>query len=271
MENEDFHNFDGTISRVKMLRSSESTYFENGDYIGFAKPYKGGRFSYVALLPKEENGFTKESLRALNFSECLAGTENVIARVLMPEFHCSTDYNLTGFLKQRGIRTVFTPLADFSPLSSAWLKAEAVMHKAYIEVDRQGTKAAAVTSMMGFAGAAPFEFPEIREVRIDRPFLYFIVHQKTGVPVFAGRIQHLDPLSDNEDRLTDQEKERLCRPFFDDICNIILDEDGIVKDDFDRHLYSKTYEAYLRRDLETLQSIYTEVSLDSFFNGITED
>jgi len=269
VQNEDFHNSDGTDSRVRMLSSSEHTYFENRNYIGFAKPYKGEQFAFVALLPRDI-GFTEGSFAALDLTECLARTENVIARVLLPEFHCSSDFDLTDTLKEKGIRTIFTRQADFSPISSAWLKAEAIKHKAYIEVDRQGTKAAAVTSMMGFAGAALHDLPEVREVFLDRPFIYFIVHQDTGIPVFAGMIRHLDPLGDDEDRLTDQEKEELCKPVYDDICSTILDENGILKDRYDRTLFRKAHEAYFSRDLETLHHIVAELEFDKAFNMQTD-
>ena len=74
---------------------------------------------------------------------------------------------------------------DFSNMSSADLKADSILHKAHIEVDRKGTKAAAVTSMVVVPGCAPME-REYEEVCLDRPFVYAIMNNKTGLPVFTG-------------------------------------------------------------------------------------
>lgn len=75
-------------------------------------------------------------------------------------------------------------------MSSEWLKADAVIHKARIEVDRQGTKASAVSAMVVVAGCAP-DYDRIKYVALNRPFLYAIVHEKTGLPVFAGILNRL--------------------------------------------------------------------------------
>ena len=83
-------------------------------------------------------------------------------------------------------------------------------------------------------------------------------------------IRHLDPLGDDEDRLTDQEKEELCKPVYDDICSTILDEDGLLKDRYDRTLFRNAHEAYFRRDLETLHHIVAELEFDKAFNMQTD-
>ena len=62
---------------------------------------------------------------------------------------------------------------------------DAIIHKAHIEVDRKGTKAAAVSLGIVVCGCAP-QPEEFKEVRLDRPFIYAIMHNQTGLPVFAG-------------------------------------------------------------------------------------
>ena len=74
-------------------------------------------------------------------------------------------------------------------MSSEWLKMAAIIHKARIEVDRHGTKAAAVTMGIVYAGAAPrFDY---KIVELDRPFVYAIMHNETGLPVFTGVVNML--------------------------------------------------------------------------------
>ena len=88
-----------------------------------------------------------------------------------------------------GIRTPFTPEADFSPLSSAQLMVDAIIHKAHIEADSQGTKAAAITEEFAVAGCCP-NF-DLKEVYLDRPFVYAIMHAGTRLPVFVGVLNNV--------------------------------------------------------------------------------
>ena len=107
----------------------------------------------------------------------------------MPEFTFSFEDDLTGFFKELGIRSLFSPDADFSPLTSEWIKADSIIHKAKIEVDSEGTKAAAATAMFAVAGCAPMF--DAKEVILNRPFLFAIMHNETGLPVFTGCLNQI--------------------------------------------------------------------------------
>lgn len=259
VRNGDFNNSDGTVSRVKMLSSIEQTYIENDQFIGFSKPYKGNQFSFMALLPKKGLFVSEEMLNAIDFSSVMSGKENTRADVLMPEFKCSSDFDITKFCKASGIKTLFTPEADFSPMSGEWIKAKAIRHKAHIEVDRRGTKAAAVIAMYGLAGGFPSDLPEFREVILDRPFLYAVMHNETKLPVFIGIVNRLNPIGDKGMYLTDQEKEAFCKPIYDRICSMILDEDGIVKENVDRTFWHQVYCANVEFDADKLQKLEEEI------------
>ena len=102
----------------------------------------------------------------------------------MPEFTADFEEKMHDYCENKGLQTVFTDYADFSPMSTSALKVGEIAHKAKIEASRHGTKAAAVT-FSGFVGCAP-RVLEFREVRLTRPFVYAIVHTETGIPVFAG-------------------------------------------------------------------------------------
>ena len=108
-----------------------------------------------------------------------------MVETVMPEFKFEYARELKPLCKALGIKEVFTDKADFSPASREPLKVDAILHKAHVEVDRKGTKAAAVT-MAGLvcAGAAVME--EAKIVCLDRPFIYAIMHKETKLPVFAG-------------------------------------------------------------------------------------
>ena len=187
-----FTNADGTVSDVQMMDSTERTYIEDEFFTGFVKPYKGGKYSYVALLPKKKGpSFLKRSLNSLNITKLLENTSRTKVYVTMPEFRYDFGKELTSLLQKMGIQTLFTPQADFSPMSSAWLKMDSILHKAHIEVDRKGTKAAAVTMGIVTAGCSPM-MEEYKTVKLNRPFIYAIVHNETGLPVFEGFMSHAE-------------------------------------------------------------------------------
>jgi len=187
---DEFHNADGTISEVEMLGSNEYEYINTNEYEGFVKPYKGNKYSYMALLPKNESADGLNSLfSSLDLSRVYEERQGREVWVEMPEFSYDFSEDLTDYLESLGMTKIFTLGADFSPMTDEWVKAGGIIHKAHIEVDRKGTKAAAVIAMFVLAGCAPdFDKPYIT---LDRPFIYAIIHNETGLPVFAGTVNKL--------------------------------------------------------------------------------
>ncbi len=188
----DFYNADGTVSEVQMLESSEDTYIENEFFTGFMKPYKDEKYAFMALLPKKKKSasFLLRAMKQIDFTKLLGEATYGTVYVTMPEFKYDFSEDLTGLCKEFGISTLFTPEADFSPMSSEWLKVDSIIHKAHIEVDRKGTKAAAVTMAYVVAGCAPSM--DFKSVCLDRPFVYAIMDTETGLPVFTGIYNQAD-------------------------------------------------------------------------------
>lgn len=184
---DDFTNADGSKSEVSYLYSTEEIFVENEFFKGFIKPYKNEEFSFMALLPKKKKSpsFLLRAIKAIDFSKLFEEAVDMTVYATMPEFKYDFRKDLTGLCQKLGIHEAFTNAADFSNVSSADLNADSILHKAHIEVDRKGTKAAAVTSMVVVAGCAPME-REYEEICLDRPFVYAIMNNKTGLPVFTG-------------------------------------------------------------------------------------
>lgn len=180
---EEFHNEDGSTAIVDMLHSKEYGWIENEHFTGFIKPYKDEKFAFMALLPEKE-GDINSTLDNLDFSEFYKSAEDEKVTVTMPEYKYDFGQDLTEICKELGIKSAFTPSADFSPMSTEWLRLDSIIHKAHIEVDRHGTKAAAVTMGMVMCGCAPMM--KRREVILDRPFIYAIMDTETELPIFAG-------------------------------------------------------------------------------------
>ena len=189
---DEFNNLDGSVSEVEMMSSTESSYIENEFYTGFVKEYKGGEYSYMALLPKKKRSktFIKRALTSTNLTDLFRRAQDMTVYATIPEYKVEFSENLNALLEQNGINQIFADSADYSPVTDKIpLKTDGIIHKAYIEVDRRGTKAAAVTFDYVVAGCAPdFEY---RNVTLDRPFIYAIMHNDTGLPVFIGKVNNL--------------------------------------------------------------------------------
>ena len=257
--NRDFTNADGSIVRVKMLVSQEKFYVQNGEWEGFVKPYKHGKFSFMALLPKvEKYELTGEEIARIDFTALYKGKEDVTLDIQMPEFKASSAGKMKDILQKLGIKELFTDHADFSSFSSEQLRGEEIFHKAFIKVDRNGTKAAAVAYMFG-AGADIILY---KNICLDRPFVYAIIDCETGLPVFIGVINYLDAADENE--ITWEDKKINCSAIFNRIFEKLedIDEDRLYEEGTREHqLYSRARKACYQVDIQELGEIETEVDL----------
>ena len=200
LEDGSFTNADGTLSEVPMLFSEEDNYFTLGDGIGFMRPYKGGEYSFVGILPNE--GMTVNeyiaSIGDESFAEAIANREYGEVYVKIPEFTTEFNIELSETLQAMGIESAFTEDAEFTNLlvgenGEEWpVCISKVIHKTFIEVNREGTRAAAVTAieMEDCALALPADEPIW--IELDRPFVYAIVDNATGLPVFLGTMNTIE-------------------------------------------------------------------------------
>ena len=187
----EFHNADGTVSEVQMLRSFEDKYIDDESYIGFVKPYRDKKYAFMALLPKEkDSSCLSKELMKIDFTKLFTNASFYGVAVNMPEFKYDFGEDLSDLFKELGINTMFSAKADFSPMSSEWLKVDSIIHKAHIEIDRKGTKAAAAAIAYLGVGAAPCL--DYKAVCLDRPFVYAIINTETELPVFTGIYNHAD-------------------------------------------------------------------------------
>ncbi len=199
-----FTNHDNSTTEVTMLYSVENNYFEIAGGTGFIRPYKGGEYSFIGILPKEgtsiEDYLAKLAENGDEFANLIRNPEysyeNVIVR--MPEF--SDDYfiEMSDVLKEMGMEDAFDPdNADLTSMVRAIDNPDynavigRVLHKTHIEVNREGTRAAAVTAIETLDACAAPMVEEPIFVTLDRPFVYGIVDNETGLPVFIGCVNQL--------------------------------------------------------------------------------
>lgn len=189
---------DGTEQDVDMMHSTESAYFESDLATGFAKPYEDHDYRFVGLLPNKGVTVAEllESLDGEGLEQLLTPAENTVVLVSLPKFTSSYDVDLSGVLRSLGMTDAFDAgAADFSRMGSSDagpLFIGGVLHKTFIDVDEEGTRAAAATVTTMDGAAAPIEEePEVKEVVLDRPFVYLIVDAHTMTPVFTGTVMSL--------------------------------------------------------------------------------
>ena len=184
---------DGDEQTVDMMRNSElMPYIESDGVTGFCKPYADNGYTFMALLPPEGTD-------AYDFAVSLTGEDFVGYKkhakayetvVTMPVFETETTTSLAGSLRDMGIERAFVPMqAQFYGMSETYgdmLYIGDVTHRAKIEVDKNGTKAAAATVVHIYMGsAADIMEQKPKSVTLDRPFVYAIV-DRYGAPVFIG-------------------------------------------------------------------------------------
>lgn len=200
IEGEKFTREDGTEDDATMLSSTEtsSPYISNDFLKGTIKEYQNG-FEIMFLLP-DKGVSLEEALLKLEgdaLGELRKNIEMADIDLMIPEF--SFDYTApkcVESLMAMGINTAFDEnRADLSPMAvmddGCNLYVDTVIHKTHIDLDREGTKAAAATGI-GIAkeSAAYFEVPQ-RELKLDRPFIFVISDTTTQTPVFIGTVGSL--------------------------------------------------------------------------------
>ncbi|MBP5553353.1 MAG: serpin family protein [Lachnospiraceae bacterium] len=204
IEGQYFRNYDNSTTKVTMLFSREDNYFEIAGGTGFIRPYKGGEYSFVGILPGEETSvedfIVELAANGDQFAESIRNPrysyENVIVR--MPEFESEYFVEAGSVLREMGMELPFDPFnADLTgmvrPIEIADYNAYIgrVLHKTYIKVDREGTRAAAVTAIETLECTSALEPEDVVYVTLDRPFVYGIVDNATGLPVFLGTVNQL--------------------------------------------------------------------------------
>ena len=188
---EDFTDIDGKTQRVDFMYSDEYLYLDDGEATGFIKPYAGGAYSFVALLPNEDVNIYDyiDSLDGAGFLSTLENAEHILVNASMPEFEFEYEIEMKDILSELGIPDAFdSGKANFSRMATSSLgdiSIGKVLHNTFISVDELGTRAGAVTVVeMNDVGAAM----DTKTVRLDRPFVFMIVDNSTDLPIFIGTL-----------------------------------------------------------------------------------
>jgi serine protease inhibitor len=216
-KNEPFTLASGEKQQMPMMSQSQKfgyAKFENLQVLEM--PYQGNKLSLVILLPANPDGLPKleGTLTADNLQKWLSFSQREV-RVYVPKFTFEQGFNLKDVLSQMGMADAFSNqpgVADFSGISNKEnLFVSDVIHKAFVEVYEEGTKAAAATAVtMCTTGPCPSPLPPSPPIfRADHPFLFLIRERESGTIVFMGRFA--DPSSKNSSRTSRQGQRHECK------------------------------------------------------------
>lgn len=183
-----------TVPFMNMFEAYES-YIKTEDAEGIMLPYDDGRLAFIALKPGsgDARGYAS-SLTGAKLKELIAAAKaDTFVTVNMPKFSTGYSVYLTDALKAMGMTDAFDP--DLADLSGAGRGVDGPLYISYVfqrvkvDVDEEGTEAAAVTEIATAEGCAlPADEPIV--LTFDKPFVYAIVDTETGVPLFAGVMEN---------------------------------------------------------------------------------
>ena len=190
---------DGTKQDVEMMHADEYKYLSDELATGFIKYYEGRKYAFAALLPNE--GVTVKqyvgNLTGSHLQQMLAAPEEIQVFTSIPKFESEYDIEMSEVLQEMGMTDAFDwRVADFSRLGTYNVDGmniciSRVLHKTFISVAEQGTKAGAATAVeMVAEGAA--EIQEYREVILERPFVYMLLDCETNLPFFIGTMMDVN-------------------------------------------------------------------------------
>jgi serpin B len=174
-----------------MFQKQRFPYKAGENYQTLELPYNGNEFSMLIVLPNETNGIqsieetlSQESARA--WSE---GMREIEVEVYLPKFTMTSQFSLAATLAAMGMPLAFSDRADFTGITKEEpLMISGVFHKAFVDVNEEGTEAAAATGAVVSVTSA---MPQQPVFRADHPFLFFIRERSSGLILFMGRV--MDP------------------------------------------------------------------------------
>ena len=196
---ETFHLADGTEKEVPMMHQMgkfKCVGFDSGEifFRMLEMPYVGANISMTIFLPESKNDLSllEKAMDAKNLQNWLSELKNGASdvHIAIPKFKFGTRYFLEENLKNMGIKNAFElDLADFSATLPTKLFISFVLHRAYIEVDEEGTTAAAATAV------SKEKSEMLNDFVADHPFMFIIRENTTGSILFMGRV--MDPTEED--------------------------------------------------------------------------
>lgn len=191
-----FSKNNGESVEIPMMNKEDKLeYISNSLFEAVKLPYGNGQYNMIVMLPAENKNSQNviDALSADNLTKWekeFKTEEHVV--VTMPRFKFSFETSLKEVLKEMGMPKAFSVQADFSKITDKEdLFISSVRHKSFIDVNENGTEAAAVTSItFTNTSAGPGETVQKIYFTVDKPFVFAITEKDTGAILFMGEVQN---------------------------------------------------------------------------------
>ena len=176
----------GKIEKTKYMTCTGDQYYENDKSTAFGRDYANG-LSFIGILPNDEGDFTLEDLDVSGLLKSNPEYDAVDCK--MPKLNFETSTVLNDMLSNLGLDNIFSSNADFSGIADQNVNVDTILQKTKLELDENGTKAAAVTAVtMECMSAAVEDEPIIKTVELTRPFAFLIYDRNNDEVLFIGKV-----------------------------------------------------------------------------------
>ena len=185
---ETFNKLDRTSSRVPtMVNTQPYRYYDHPSWYGLELPYGNGHWAMYLFMPKQISQLDRITQWLVSdWIRIRSGFKSGEAiKIHLPQFKIENSFNLIPYLQETGITQIFQPGVDFSKMMEGALKIDMIIHKTFIDVNEDGTEAAAVTSISVVGSPPP------SGIYFDHPFVYMIAEKSTGLILFIGQVTDL--------------------------------------------------------------------------------
>jgi serpin B len=175
-----------------MYQKSRFRWARHDDVTVIELPYQGNEVSMLAILPRRMDGLAavEATLSPAKIAEWTAQMGRPEVEVWLPKWKNTSEFVLNATLAKLGMKDAFTPdVADLSGMDGTRkLYISAALHKAFVDVNEEGTEAAAATGIIAGVTSMPIDPPQFLA---DHAFIYVIRDNASGSILFAGRV--MDP------------------------------------------------------------------------------
>ena len=176
----------GKKEKTKYMTCTGDRYYENDKATAFGRDYANG-LSFIGILPNDEGDFNLEDLDIGGLLKSNPEYDEVDCK--MPKLNFETSTVLNDMLSSLGLDNLFSSNADFSGIADQNVNVDTILQKTKLELDENGTKAAAVTAVtMECMSAAVENEPIIKTVELTRPFAFLIYDRNNDEILFIGKV-----------------------------------------------------------------------------------
>ena len=176
----------GEKEKTKYMTCTGDRYYENDKATAFGRDYANG-LSFIGILPNDEGDFNLEDLDIGGLLKSNPEYDEVDCK--MPKLNFETSTVLNDMLSSLRLDNLFSSNADFSGIADQNVNVDTILQKTKLELDENGTKAAAVTAVTMECMSAPVENePIIKTVELTRPFAFLIYDRSNDEILFIGKV-----------------------------------------------------------------------------------